>query len=378
LAGLEVLDIINEPTAAAIAYGVQCGFLTPKGEAKQAETILIYDLGGGTFDVTLMRIEGNEYRTIATAGDVYLGGIDWDHRIVDHVAEQFKASHRGIDPRDHPAGAQKLLLKAQEAKRALSAREKTKIFIDHAGLNLAVTLSRQEFESLTSDLLERTRFTTTNLLKETGLSSKDLTRLLLTGGSTRMPMVSAMLERELGIKPDRSLSADEAVAHGAAVYAGLLLATESINASITVQNVNSHSLGVLGIEPATGRKRNTILIPSNTRLPAARTRQFQTRRDNQPNVGVEVIEGGDASGNGSTSIGRCIIRNLPPDLPAGTPVDVTFEYAENGRLRIHARLPGVDREAELTLDRSTGLTEERISYWQRRIASGMGPLKLDS
>ena len=378
LAGLEVIDIINEPTAAAIAYGVQRGFLTAKGEAKQAEMILVYDLGGGTFDVTLMQIEGNAYRTIATAGDVYLGGIDWDRRIVDHVAQHFKDRYHGIDPREHPAGADGLLRKAEEAKRSLSARETAKIIYTHAGYNIALSLSRQEFESLTADLLDRTRFTTTNLLREAGMNVMDVTRVILVGGSTRMPMVGAMLERELGIKPDRSLSVDEAVAHGAAIYAGLLLANKSIGTDITVCNVNSHSLGVLGIEPATGRKRNTVLIPKNTRLPATSTRRFETRRDNQPNVAVDVIEGGDASGNGATSIGKCIVRNLPAELPAGTPVEVTFKYLADGRLRVQAWLPGLDRAADLVIDRSSGLTEERVAFWKKRLEDGLGPLKLDA
>jgi molecular chaperone DnaK len=301
---------------------------------RDVRNVGIYDLGGGTFDVTLMRIEANEYRTMATAGDVYLGAVDWDRRIVDHVADQFKARHHGIDPRDHPVGVQTLVRKAEEAKRALSAREKVKIIFEHAGYEIALPLSRQNFESLTADLLDRTRFTTINLLRQACLSSKDLNRLILVGGSTRMPMVSAMLERELGIKPDRSLSVDEAVAHGAAIYAGLLLATKSISVNMRVHNVNSHSLGVLGIESATGRKRNTVLIPRNTRLPATNTRCFQTRRDDQNSVVVEVIEGGDASGNGSTPIGRCIVRNLPPGLPAGTAVEVTFSYEQNGRLKV--------------------------------------------
>ena len=193
-----------------------------------------------------------------------------------------------------------------------------------------------------------------------------------------MPMVGAMLERELGIKPDRSLSVDEAVAHGAAIYAGLLLANKSIGTDITVCNVNSHSLGVLGIEPATGRKRNTVLIPKNTRLPATSTRRFETRRDNQPNVAVDVIEGGDASGNGATSIGKCIVRNLPAELPAGTPVEVTFKYLADGRLKVQAWLPGLDRQADLVIDRSSGLTEERVAFWQKRLENGLGPLKLDA
>jgi molecular chaperone DnaK len=378
LAGLEVLDIINEPTAAAIAYGVQHGFLTAKGESRQAETILVYDLGGGTFDVTLMRIGGREYRTLATAGDVHLGGIDWDRRIVNHVAEASRAKHHGIDPRDNPAGLQRLLRDAEEAKRSLTARNQVTISFEHAGQGVRVPLTRSQFEAMTADLLDRTRFTTTNLLRGAGMEPGDLTRLLLVGGSTRMPMVGMMLELELSLKPDRSLSVDEAVAHGAAIYAGLLLASEPTLRGMSVRNVNSHDLGVLGIETATGRKRNTVMIPRNTPLPATKTGRFQTRRADQASVAVQVIEGGDASGNGSTPIGRCVVRDLPPGLPAGTPIEVTFRYAENGRLEVTAGLPTVGKEVDLTVDRASGLSEEKMTTWQQRLRAGLRPLGLDS
>jgi molecular chaperone DnaK len=378
LAGLEVLDIINEPTAAALTYGVQHGFLTPSGEARQAETILVFDLGGGTFDVTLMRIDGREYRTLATAGDVYLGGIDWDRRIVDHVAEAFQSAHHGLDPRDHPAGFQRLFREAEDTKRSLSARDQVMINFEHAGHSIRLTLTRQQFEAMTADLLDRTRFTTTNLLREAGIKATDLTRLLLVGGSTRMPMVGAMLERELGVKPDHSLSVDEAVAHGAAIYAGLILACEPSLHGMSVRNVNSHSLGVLGIESATGLKRNKILIPRNTPIPASNAGRFKTRHQDQRSVSVKVIEGGDASGNGSTPIGRCNVVDLPPGLPAGTPVVVNFEYAENGRLMVEARLPTIDKQAVLTLDRASGLSEEKLATWERRLKRGLRPLVLDA
>lgn len=378
MAGLEVLDIINEPTAAAIAFGVQHGFLTAKGEAKQKEKILVYDLGGGTFDVTLMEIDGGRYQTIATAGDVHLGGIDWDRRIVDHVAEQFRAKHHGIDPRQNPAGLQRLLREVEDAKRALTARDHVTINFEHAGNSIRLPFSRDEFETMTADLLDRTRFTTRQVLREAGVEAKDLTRLLLVGGSTRMPMVGAMLEREFGVRPDRSLSVDEAVAHGAAIYAGILLASQPSLEGLSVRNVNSHDLGVLGIEPATGRKRGTVLIPRNTPLPASKTRRFQTLKANQASVSVKVVEGGDASGNGSTPIGRCVVRDLPPGLPAGAPVEVTFHYAQNGRLTVEARLPDAGREAELSLDRASGLSAEKLAAWQRRLRErGFGPLTLD-
>jgi molecular chaperone DnaK len=230
---------------------------------------------------------------------------------------------------------------------------------------------------MTADLLDRTRFTTMNLLREAGGEPGGLTRLLLVGGSTRMPAVGAMLERELGLKPDRSLSADESVAHGAAIYAGLLLASEPALRGMSVRNVNSHGLGVLGIETSTGRKRNTVMIPRNTPLPATKSGRFQTHRAGQSSVAVPVIEGGDASGNGSTPIGRCVVRDLPLGLPAGTPVEVTFAYAENGRLTVEARLPGVGKKAELTLERASGLSEENLATWRRRVMNDLRPLTLN-
>ncbi|MCE9557244.1 MAG: Hsp70 family protein, partial [Planctomycetes bacterium] len=222
LAGLEILDIINEPTAAALAYGVEREFLSPDGEVAAPETVLVYDLGGGTFDVTLMRLEGHDYTALATAGDVYLGGIDWDQRIVNYLATQFLTKHN-LDPRENPSALVRLLREAEDAKRALTAREDVIVTFDHEGHKLRTPLTRADFEQMTSALLERTRFTIRNVLREAKLEWKDVTRLLLVGGSSRMPQVHAMLRQESGLEPDRSLAADEAVAHGAAIYAGYLL-----------------------------------------------------------------------------------------------------------------------------------------------------------
>jgi molecular chaperone DnaK len=377
LAGLEVVDIINEPTAAAIAYGVQQGFLSPKGEAKEHEKILVYDLGGGTFDVTLMEIDGNQYNAVATAGDVYLGGIDWDRRIADYVAREFVKKNRGVNPVEHPAGLQRLLREADDAKRTLSAREQTTITFEHAGFMVQVPISRGQFEEMTADLLDRTRFTVVNLMQEAGVKWDDITRLLLVGGLTRMPKVQKMLEEISGKKPDRSLSADEAVAHGAAIYAGLVMAARSgARPEFSVRNVNSHNLGVLGIEKATGMNRNRVMISRNTPLPATKTSRFATHRPDQRTVIVNVVEGGDASGHDSTSIGKCVIRDLPPNLPAHTPIEVTFCYGQNGRLTVKARLPDLNIEAASEIRRSSGMTVEVMKNWNQRIHDKQGPLKM--
>ncbi len=378
LAGLEVLDIINEPTAAAIAYGIQQGFLTPKGQAKEDETVLVYDLGGGTFDVTLMEITENRYTAIATAGDVQLGGIDWDRRIVDHIAEAFVEKNGGPDPRENPAGIQRLLREAEDAKRALSAREEVKITFEHAGDAVRVPLSRKTLDGLTADLLDRTRFTTVNLLSEAAASWDQITRILQVGGSSRMPMVQRMLEAESGMKVDQSLSLDESVAHGAAIYAGLLLASDaSPLPEISVRNVSSHNLGVLGVEKRTDRPRTRVMIPRNTPLPASKTARFATYKDGQRSVSVNVVEGGDASGKDATRIGTCVIRGLPPGLPAGTNVEVTFMYSEDGRLRVRAKLPESGSQATTDIKRASGLTAETLRDWSQRLRSGEGPLSID-
>jgi molecular chaperone DnaK len=376
LAGLKVLDIINEPTAAAIAFGYQMGFLNAGGEAPKKETILVYDLGGGTFDVTVMEIAGADFTAISTSGDVFLGGIDWDRRIVDHVAEKFKQKFRGIDVRENPAGLQRLLREAEDAKRALSAREQVTLSFEHVGNGLRVPISRAEFDEMTADLLDRTRFTVRTALKEARLDWKDLTRLLLVGGSSRMPMVQRMLEQESGMKVDRSLSPDEAVAHGAALYAGFLKARSSkANSSkaksrMRVRNVSSHDLGVLSKETSTGRSVNAVIIPRNTILPATKGKRFRTLKTGQKNITINVIEGGDSSGRNATSIGKCVLRDLPAGLAAGTAVEVLFTYAENGRLTVKGRLPELNRETRLDIERSSGLSDAKLQEWDKRLRAG--------
>jgi len=372
LAGLEVLDIINEPTAAAIAYGVGRGFMTGEGTAQQHETVLVYDLGGGTFDVTLMHIRGGHYRALATAGDVYLGGIDWDQRIAENVADRFLQEH-GINLREHHGDWERLMQDAADAKRSLTARQDVTIRAEHGGKRFRTRLTRDEFQSLTADLLERTRTTVKKLLKEARLDWKHVTRLLLAGGATRMPMVRTMLEAESGLKVDHSLSPDQAVAHGAALYAGVLLRQGGRRLrGVSVQNVSSHDLGVLAIERATGRQRRRLMIPRNTPLPASTVGQFRTARDGQTSVVVPVVEGGTDSGTNATHIGQCIVKDLPENLPARTPVSVKFQYGQNGRLTVQASLPTAKCEATLVIERSTGLSSSGLKRWKTAIEKGLG------
>ncbi|MEZ6087407.1 MAG: Hsp70 family protein [Pirellulaceae bacterium] len=377
LAGLDVLAVINEPTAAAIAFGVAEGFLDAHGESQRTETVLVYDLGGGTFDVSVLRLDGRHYEVIATDGNVMLGGVDWDMCLAKHLIDQFADEHL-IDPCQNPSGMARFLREAEEAKRALTARSHANVIIDFAGAAFRTTVSRAQFDELTAHLLDRTRFTVSKVIKDAGLTWKDITRILLVGGSTRMPQVAEMLQSQSGLPVDRTLSADEVVAHGAALYGKIVSDRKQGKPEhVRVTNVNSHSLGVLGIEKTTGRNRNRIMIPANSPLPSSHVAQFETNTDGQPNVVVQVIEGGDSSGQNSTLIGKCVVHDLPPNLPAGTPVLVKFQYTADGMLGVAARLPTVGMTAQLTIQRRSGLTESALQDWNDKMRDIYDALDLD-
>ena len=284
MAGLEVLDIINEPTAAALAYGYQLGFLDPVQQPHDDRLlrVFVYDLGGGTFDVTILEIQGDSFRTIATDGDVRLGGKDWDEQLIKLAAEEFIQKY-GEDPRNDPATLQELSAAAEHAKKTLTERGKAAIYVNHAGRRMKCEVTREGFERATAALVRLTQSTAEIVLRQSGLAWNEIDRVLLVGGSTRMPMIVNMLENLTGKTADRSLAPDEAVAHGAALYADLLLrkqqGRESAGAEFTLTNVNSHSLGIVGIDDRTKKKVNHILIPKNTPLPG---RDFRAIQDVSP------------------------------------------------------------------------------------------------
>lgn len=374
MAGLRVLDIVNEPTAAALAFGETLGYLAPGGAPGRAMTVLVYDLGGGTFDVTLLRLSPGNVQTLATDGDVQLGGHDWDLRLLDYVAEAFQKTHH-LDPRQDCSAANRLLATVIEAKHALSARSRTMLQVDYQGLSSQVMLTRELFAELTADLLERTSYTTRQLLFDAGLDWQQIDQVLLVGGSTRMPMVVDLLRGLSGKEPARSVNPDEAVARGAALYAGHLLVKQGYAPRVPtfeVTNVNSHSLGIEGIDPQTLRKTNVVLIPRNTALPARRTERFATKTENQRSIVVQVLEGESSLPGECTAIGRTVIRDLPAGLPKNWPIEVTFEYETNGRLRVEAVVSGTTQAARLELERASGLTELGISRWKLPIDGSAG------
>jgi len=379
LAGLQVLDIINEPTAAALAYGYHRGLLqAPSQAAAGPQQVLVYDLGGGTFDVTILEIEGTRFQALATDGDVLLGGKDFDERLVHHLAERFQAAH-GVDPCSDPQDAAQLWLDAQEAKHSLSERSKTTVPCFHAGIRMRIEVTRAEFEDLTRDLLERTETTSSLVVKQAGLDWSSIDRILLVGGSSRMPMVREMLRRISGKEPDCSQSPDEAVAHGAALYAGMLMQQGSSSGRPAYQllNVSSHSLGVVGTHRQTREKLNAILIPKNSPLPCRAVRQFRTAMADQRNVCVPVVEGESHRPEDCIALGECVVRELPPGLPQGTTIEVEYCYAANGRLSVSARVPTIRQSARVEIKRDQARHLDDLETWRKRLlglaaASGSG------
>jgi molecular chaperone DnaK len=375
IAGFEVMDIINEPTAAAISFGFQRGLLSASDQHQKPQTILVYDLGGGTFDVTVMRISGEHFVALATDGDVQLGGRDWDQRLVDLVAEEFIRTHR-IDPREDPNTNGRVWRDCEDAKRTLTARTKTVISCDYQGLTIRLEITRDRFQEITQDLLDRTAFTTRQTLQASGLQWSDLDRVLLVGGSTRMPAVVSLLKELSGMIPDRSVSPDEAVAHGAVLHANLLLDRhEGKPPAFRVTNVNSHSLGVVGTDPQTNRTRNAIVIPRNTPLPTQANRIFRTQKAGQTSILVQIIEGESPSPDDCSPVGQCTVGPLPPNLPAQTEIDVGFRYEENGRLQVRVACAGQDLQHEIT--RANSLTQDQLDSWRDYI-SGAPPAAMDT
>jgi molecular chaperone DnaK len=368
IAGLDVIDIINEPTAAAIAFGYEQGFLREPGLRSRPSRILVYDLGGGTFDVTIMEICGADYVALATDGDVRLGGHEWDQRLVDLVAHEFQDKY-DLDPREDANTKGRLWRDCEDAKRTLSARQKVHIPCDYRGHAVRVEVTRDRFEEITHDLLDRTAFTTRQTLQAAGLSWNDIDRILLVGGSTRMPAVRRMLQALSDKEPDDSVSADEAVAHGAALHAQRLLASHRGEPPrFNVKNINSHSLGVVASDPSTRRLRNAIIIPRNTSLPVTARRVFRTQTDSQRSVLVQIVEGESASPDQCVQIGRCTLRDLPENLSAQSPIEVRFRYQDNGRLTVLVNLTGADKWIQQEILRENSMTREQLDTWRQFVA----------
>jgi molecular chaperone DnaK len=374
MSGLEILDIVNEPTAAALAFGERLGYLDPQGGANDCLTLLVFDLGGGTFDVTVIQLAPGNVRTLATDGDVELGGFNWDERLANFAEQHYRK--RWPEAGDFTSSERTRLRRAAElAKIELSERPLATLKFNAQGNDLSLPVTIDEFNSLTEDLVERTCFTTRQAVQAAGLLWKNIDRLLLVGGSTRIPAVRRALSKMSGIVPDDQVHPDEAVARGAAIFAHHLLSQSGkIDSPVTlaITDVNAHGLGLEGLNQLTLRHENVILIPRNTPLPHEVHRSFVTKEDNQRTVKIQLLEGESCIPEQCTELALAGIRNLPPGLPAGTKIDVWYSFQANGRVAVRASISNVGSQAQIELERVKGLADEKVVRWKKILANDGG------
>lgn len=370
-AGLKQVDIINEPVAAALCFvlGTEGIWFT---ELATAQTIMVVDLGGGTFDLSLVRYQKNEVRVIASGGDLQLGGLDWNKALEVAIARQFQKEF-GIDPMKDRESAQALALEAEQTKRSLSVRPKAALTCASGGQRKTYQVELDQFERLTRDLVDRMMDLTLDLLKENGMGWAKVDVVLTTGGSSRMPMVRSLFKELSGRTLNTSLSPDQSIAHGATYYAGMLLTNSAFAKSILnptaasrlaqfkQQSATARSLGVLIRDPGTQTRVPHYILPANTPLPVSVSQIYGTVSANQRRVHLRIVESGTAADTQYVELGTCQIEPLPENLPAETEIEVTISYDEQARVHVSAKVLKTGQVAQTEIIRPENLVMKTLS-----------------
>ena len=354
IAGLEVERIINEPTAAALAYGLD--------KQDKTEQILVYDLGGGTFDVSILELGDGVFEVKSTSGNNHLGGDDFDKKIVDYLVSEFKKEN-GVDLTKDKMAMQRLKDAAEKAKKDLSGMSTTQISLpflsqgEDGPLHLELSLTRAKFEDLVRDLVESTKEPVRKALKDAKLSVSDIDKVLLVGGSTRIPMVQELVKNELGKEPSKGVNPDEVVAMGAAIQGGVL--TGDVD-DIVLLDVTPLSLGIETLGGVC-----TVLIPRNTTIPTSKSQVFSTAADNQPAVDIHILQGERPMAADNKTLGNFQLTNIPA-APRGVPqIEVTFDIDANGIVNVKAKDLGTGKEQSITITASTNLSDEEIERMRK-------------
>jgi molecular chaperone DnaK len=348
-AGFNVLQVINEPTAAAVAYGLN--------KTLEKQRILVYDLGGGTFDVTLLELDKDHIRVKNSDGDHQLGGKDWDDRIIEYLATKFQEEY-GFDPLEDAESLADLLVQAEEAKKRLTAFEKTVVSISHEGKKGKYELDRATFEQITADLMERTMSMTMRVIEDMRLKANEINGVLLVGGSTRMPMVHQFLENQFGKKPMSGVNVDEAVALGAALVAEERLNSQSkpifaLKGRTKTIDVTNHSLGMIAINQNQTAYINSIILPKNAEIPCQETRPYQhrTRSKGENQLEIFMTQGESESPEDVAYLGRYVVQDIPYQKGGLTVIDVGYHYDESGTVQVEAKIRNNNEKLQIKIEK---------------------------